>query len=285
MADNGDFIRIMQRFGISHQTPLQVAKDWYTEYVDPVYAFGPVPAVKLFYPSSEIVFVWLASSLRRLFGGTTLDIRWMGITHAVFDAAALALLLLQFSFSALWEQLLFSGIAILVLLDESYVTFFNSFYSEPAFFICLLLFFALAIRTIRTRRLTLLQAALLALAGLEGVLSKTPTVTIAPLVAAAVVGLAWRSSGQRAVRLLGRAAAVTRLGASVALVRAGPETLRKVNMFNIVFRDILPHSASPDEALRDLGLDPSLKTYQGADIWALGISTPDLEARFYSRIS
>src|ERR1700687_983676 len=135
LADQSDFKRVIRKFGDGPEQPAILFTFITLRYVpDPSYR---APDWEQF--STEDLFVRLALLVNKAVSKDgTLDIRVIGLVHALAFLAALTWLL--YVTQALPARpLLWIGI-LLITTDVAYVAYFNSFYAEAASYVfCLLL--------------------------------------------------------------------------------------------------------------------------------------------------
>ena len=145
LADQGDFLRTIGRFGYGpqHQGSLEYA------YVEPKY----IPDPQYRNPNweqanSEYLFVGAALLLNKLVSKDgALDITVAGFVHALAFLAAFARLL-WVTRRARARALLWIG-ALVALTDAGYAVYWNSWYAEPASCIFFLLLLAEAVEIAR----------------------------------------------------------------------------------------------------------------------------------------
>lgn len=287
VSDNGDFGRIFPTFGLSHKAPLQIYRGWHFEYVDHVYTLQPVPGQGIgpvVYGTSELPLVWLAVTLRQLWPGTDFDVRWMGFIHGVLLFAAVGVFVSALRLGRFKSQAILSIVCLIVLFDGSYLSFANSFYSEPALLIGFLLFAGTAIRVYERRALTGSSLLVLTLSGVMAASSKSQTITLAPLLAVATLALALRLARQRRLLAGALVSASLQVAVPVACLALTSPIFRRANQFNVVFLELLKHTPDQNEAMDSLGLSRDLLKYVGGDVWTVGQAT-DLEQKFYPRVS
>lgn len=138
MADNGDFPRIMGRFSIGY-APGRPHQNYFT-YSTVKFVVDPANHWAGGFLSSELLLTLLAFMASRAAGERgVFDIRFVGVTHALLLVAGVWLMLLWARRFPLVSRAVLAGMLVLVFSDVSYVAYFNSFYSEPASVLFLLL--------------------------------------------------------------------------------------------------------------------------------------------------
>lgn len=288
IANSGDFERIMAWGGVTYQTESYAEK--YFSWVVPGFKyFFPPPLAVGWYPSSEALLVKLAATLGWLFNATRFDLRWLAVVHTAALGAAVALLMRGWraatGMSPVW---LVPGV-LLVLADEAYLLYFNSFYSEPATEIFLVAMVGMALWLSRAEGPTtrLIQgffaaAALLMTAKTQNFALALPLFAFAARLYLAYPGAAWR----RLVPRLGGAIVVL----AVAQVLVNPPFMTEANRFGAIFNGILKDSPDPHGDLRWLGLPDAYLPLAGHDIfWAadnhpVDITAPAFRQAFFNRL-
>lgn len=290
IADNGDFNRVMSRFGLSALAPGDVPR--YFAYVHRTYVFDtkePVTFERVWngYQSSEVWLAAAAVGLNALFSKDGLfDIRVMGLLHALLLLAAWFVFLKHLPERPGWLRWALPLVGLLIFFDSGYVSNFNSFYSEGGALSFLLLTAALCLHIERTGKAGWGAWAAFSLAGLGLVTSKPQYVLLAPLVVSAGALLLWHCRDGRPIAWTKLAALVLLIPASLFCFYRYPEQYRKAHLFNVIFLDMLPHSPDALADLKELGLDSSMVRYLGADVWSqVNVESAEMERELYSRVS
>src|SRR5271154_3425126 len=139
LSDQGDFARIIGRFGYGPEGKTTPIWDAFVKrkYVpDPSFRYPTLEQ-----PSSEYLFTGSAVLLNKLVSRDgKLDIRLMGLVHVAAFLAAFAYLLKETT--PIRAAPLVWVAALLILTDVGYAAYWNSFFSEPASCIFLVLLLA-----------------------------------------------------------------------------------------------------------------------------------------------
>ena len=273
LADQGDFIRTIGRFGYGpqHHGSLEYA------YVEPKYI--PDPHYRSPYweqANSEYLFVGAALLLNKVVSKDgTLDITVAGLVHAVAFLAAFARLL--------WvtrghraRALLWIG-ALVALTDAGYAVYWNSFYAEPASCIFFLLLLAEAVEIARTGELGLAGILRWSAWSVLWVLAKPQNAPLGLILGLFTFRLAWWTEPKWA-RGIAMAGGCAMLGCAVFNVTAMPTYGRMANTYGMIFSGILADSKNPRADLQALGLDPRLARYAGTGAWSPGTYYPEMVA-------
>ena len=179
LADNGDFVKVAGRFGLSAMDPVGQKtfhfferiwhKDVNTLWVSPYWG----------------VEVWLAQLAVGIAPTNPFDIRWLGLLHACIFGV--------FAWLIIGKRPIPNLFAILAFTDAAYVTYFQSFYFDTASLLFLLVFFAAWLRGATIP---------LAVAGLGFALSKGPHAPAALLLSALLLAQRRWSFAPAALALL-----------------------------------------------------------------------------------
>lgn len=286
MADSGDFERVMRWGGLAH--PAGTYAETYFGWAlrsfpivrHPLTAYG-------WYLSSEGLFIKLVACLARPFG-TTFDVRLMGSFHAIAFIGAVAVLFAGWRAAFRRSPLFLLPALALLLADNAYVAYFNSFYSEPATMIFLLLtlgtgFLLASAEAPEKRHLMWFFASAVGLmtAKMQNVTLAVPLLVFVAWLYARNTDPAWRR------RLTKGCAALLLVGALQYV--ANPPNMTQCNEYSAVFNGILVNSASPKDDLRALGLDERYAVLAGTNIFMpalpLDIRSAAFKQGFYDRVT
>jgi len=266
LADNRDYERVMGYAGFQHTTTVYAER--YFSYLRSRYAVVDPGWFRGGYHSSETLLAFLARWLHLAFGRQGLfDIRLLAGIHVALFLLALAGLIRSVRDLAIPVQALVAGLLVFVFTDVGYAAPFNSFYSQTASLIFLLLTAAVAATAVRRGRLggpwlfAYFGAALLFVG------SKPQEKLAAPLLALyglLLAGVRWRG----AWRSLAVWLAAGLCAFSVWYGRHTPYTLREATLFQFVFDDLLAHSPTPAADATELRLDPEWLKYVGSNPFA-----------------
>ncbi len=281
IADNSDYGRITGRLGVVPQ--VSTKEERYFGWVVRRYRIDPASVFPYGPSSTQTLLVRVALAPNRLFSPSpVVDLRAVGGVNAVLYLGCLALI-------AGASRTLSRGryLCLLVLLlvagtDVAYVSFFNSFYSEPAALIGLA--GVIGFGLLASARPKIALAGLLLCSALT-VFAKPQYALVSLPLAVPIV-----ATGRRIGRWSGLAAsivgaAILVIGSLVYLARA-PVTLKRVYLYDVVFSEILPRSPAPERDLDELGLDRSLAGYSGTIAYQRNaLNNPELDRLFYPRMS
>lgn len=273
LADQGDFIRTIGRFGYGpqHRGNLKYI------YVEPAYVRDPAyRAPEWEQANSEYLFVGAALLLNKLVSRDgALDIRMVGFVHVVAFLGAFARLLFVTQRVSCYP-LLWIG-ALLALTDIGYAAYWNSLYTEPASCIFFLLLLAETVEIGWTTELNGSNAARWILWAALWVLAKPQNAPLGLLLGFFAFRLAfWTTSTQvRVATAVGGSALLGCAGFDILTMPIGP---RMSAAYDMVFSAILVESKDPRADLRTLGLDPDLARYAGTGAWTEGTVFPKLVA-------
>ncbi|MET0620552.1 MAG: hypothetical protein ABW056_09740 [Thermoanaerobaculia bacterium] len=284
MADNRDYERVMGYAGFQHTTP--VSAERYFSFLRSKYAVVDPGWFRGGYHSSETLLAFVARGVHLLVAGRALfDIRLMGVIHAVLFLLALAGLIRACRDLTLAARAVSAVLLVFFFTDVGYVAPFNSFYSQTASFVFLMLTAAIAAEAIRRGRLSGVWLFAYFGAALLFVGSKPQEKLAAPLLALfglRLAGAEWDGAWlRRAWRQVAVWLAAGLVAFSVWYGRHTPYTLREATLFQVVFDDLLAHSPSPAEDAAELRLDREWLQYVGTNPYAT--DSPLLESEFRIR--
>ena len=284
LADNGDYEKVMGPVGFQYRETSFDAK--YLRYVVRDFAFAPPGWYRSGYRTSEILVAGLARRVGPAFAPRgPFDIRILGALHILLFLMALFLLVTACRDLAPAAQWVAAALLVFCFTDVGYAGPFNSFYSQTASLLFLLLTVGAGALAIRRGGLSGGLVLAYFLCAALFVASKPQESIQGPLVAifglrlgSPVPGPLWR----RPVAWLAAALCVF----SLWYYRQAPqESIRNVGLFHTFFLEVLPHSPDAGRDLDELGLDRDLAKYSGTNAYAPGtpIADPDFAARFFDR--
>ena len=262
VADQGDYVRVMQPLGLAHVGTSY--EDTVFLWVQPRYRVVPGDTSRLLL-SAELIFAGIARGLGAALSRDGLfDLRLLGGVHLAFYLAAVWLVLRAArglpgaARGVVWLAVL------LIAPDVAYIAYLNSFYSEPAAVICLIALLGVALGEVRAEAPSRrgLWAYFVA-AALFAATKAQNYVLALPMIALPVTLLAarrWRSWSATVVPL-----AVVCLLWTVVLFAHLPDYLRYPAKWNGVFHGLLVDSPSPAEDLAEFGLGPEWARWTGVD--------------------
>jgi hypothetical protein len=273
LADQGDFIRTIGRFGYGpqHKGSLEYA------FVEPKY----IPDLQYRnrdweQANSEYLFVGAALMLNKLVSKDgALDITVAGFVHLLAFLAAFARLL-WVTRRARPRALLWIG-ALVALTDVGYAAYLNSWYAEPASCIFFMLLLAEAVEIGGAREATMAAVLRWSLWSVLWILAKPQNAPIGLVVGLFTLRLATWTLSQRA-RLAAIAGGCAMLACAVFNVAGMPRYGRQANTYGMIFSGILAESKNPQADLRALGLDPQLARYAGTGAWSPETCYPQMAA-------
>ncbi|HLY19326.1 MAG TPA: hypothetical protein VKR61_19000 [Bryobacteraceae bacterium] len=271
LADQGDFLRTIGRFGYGpqHHGSLEY------QYIEPKYI--PDPRYRQPYweqANSEYLFVSAALLLNKLVSkDDALDITVMGLIHALVFLVVFARLL--------WvarrhpaHAIVWIG-ALVALTDAGYAVYWNSFYQEAASCIFLLLLLAEAVEIGRAAEVRFASLLRWSLWAVLWVFAKPQNAPIGLIMGLFTFRLAFWTR-ERAPRWIAAAGGCAMLACAAYGVIAMPVVGRMANSYGMVFSGILPESKDPAADLRALGFDPQLARYSGTGAWSPVTDFPEL---------
>lgn len=284
LADNGDYDRVMGYAGFRHST--DVFDDRYFSFLRTRYAIAPVGWSRGGYLTSETALALAARSVSPAFWrGGLFDIRILAAIHIALLLLALGALLHACRGLATAAQCVAAALLVFFFTDVGYAAPFNSFYSQTASLLFLLLTVAIAAAAIQRGRMEggLLFAYFLCAALFVG--SKPQEAIQGPLLAlfgARLAGDRLRGAWRRPAVWL----ALAFCAFAVWYGHRTPYTLKEAAVYQVVFYEILPRSPAPAEDAAELGLDPDWLKYSGTTAFEKGspLLDPEFRVRFLERV-
>lgn len=265
LADNGDFAYARWPFRIDVKDRADPHRFFHFIVVDYQF-YEEEPRLFRLITTEDLnvggaVLLWWLVSKEGIF-----DIRLMGAIHASIVLFALFLVLPLIGRLATWRAWVLAVLSLVIILDVSYVSYYNSFYADAASLVFLLLLVATYLRVSWTvgpvgvpRGVVLLLAMLLFL------LSKSQR---APL--GFVFLLLLIVERKRLLpRPRGLAIGLTVIGLSTfASMAQIPADYRAMAYYNVVFAELLPRSQQPALVLNELGLPAKYAVYSGSNAYS-----------------
>jgi hypothetical protein len=263
LADNGDYQRVMGDAGFDHSTDSRL--DRYYAFLRTTYVILPLRSFRGGYLTSETALALAARLASPAFWrGGLFDLRWLAAVHIGLFTLALGLLLRACRELSVAAQTTAAALLVFFFTDVGYAAPFNSFYSQTASLLFLLLAAAVVAESVRRGRLEgpLLAAYFVCAVGFVG--SKPQEAIQGPLLAllgVRLAGVEMRQVFRRPVVLL----ALALCAFSAWYGRSTPMPLREAVLYSVVFSDLLPNSPDPAADAAELGLDPDWLRYSGTD--------------------
>lgn len=283
LADNGDYERVMGYAGFQHTTADPAAR--YYVFLRTHFAVVAPGWFRGGYLSSETLLafaarlVHLAVARRAIF-----DLRTLGAIHAALFLLALAGILRACRGLSAPTQALVAALLVFFFTDVGYVAPFNSFYSQTASLLFLLLTTAVAAEGVRRGSLDglLLPAyfgGALLFAGSKP--QEAPSAFVLAAYGLRLAGVRWKGAWRRGALWL----ALGLCAFGIWYARRAPRTLRAATTYQIVFDDLLVHSPTPEEDAAALGIDPAWFRYVNTNPYAPDspLLDPGFQARFLER--
>ena len=292
LADNRDYERVMGYAGFQHTTSVPAERHF--SFLRSKYAVVDPGWFRGGYHSSETLLAFAARGVHLLFAGRALfDIRLMGAIHAGLFLLALAGMIRACRDLTLAARAVAAVLLVFFFTDVGYVAPFNSFYSQTASFVFLMLTAAIAAEAVRRGRLSGVWLLAYFGAALLFVGSKPQEKLAAPLLALfglRLAGVLSRGAWRRPWRRFWQEGAVWLAAGLVAFSvwygRHTPYTLREATLYQFVFDDLLAHSPSAAADAAELRLDPGWLQYVGTNPYATDspLLGSEFRIRFLNRI-
>jgi hypothetical protein len=265
VANNGDFIKLLGRYGLGTTDVFQHANTRYT--------FNDSYRWESGYQSSELLVIVPALAINRVLSKDgSFDIRIMGVLHGGVFLFALFLVVPLLDGTRRWAAATVCVLALALFGDFLYVGYLNTFYVDVPAYLFLLLGAVLYLRAIRWgRRWDTLGVVVC------GILVATSKPQYA-ILGLWIACLAWWERdllwpGRRLPAIF--ACIVLVLAAGICVRYFVPEDYSATTTFNVIFKGTLPYSSHPDRDLAELGLDSSYRRCIGLSAFSAGSPLAD----------
>jgi hypothetical protein len=248
LADNGDFPKVTGRLSLGPKG-LDDKKIYFTsDYVHSLRYHWKGPVI-----SSELALAWVATALVREIGRTDdFDIRYLGVLHLLFLASAFFLFLSLLRDAKLLLQLALPIFAIWIFSDAAYTAYLNSFYSDVATLLGLLLMVVSALHIVVNPRSNWKIWVIFSCSALLFITSKAQH-GLWGIFPAAFVLLA-TSSRKWPWPMIGAGLCAALLCTIWIEFLFTPSFYKAHPLYNVIFFKITAHSATPLQDLSELGL-------------------------------
>lgn len=286
VADNGDFLRIMNSIGLNYYNGAESYTDRFFDFAHQYFAFDTF--FRGFYPSSQLFLVAAARLLGYLFHPAAFDIRVLGAVYGLLLLAATWVAVKACKFGSKAATLVLALGMLFVFYDIGYVAYFNSLFGEPVSLVSMLLTVGFGLWLAGQESPS---KAVLWLFFISAFVLATSKIQNAPVgIALALVGLRFMTlRSDYSWRRLTVWLSVSLCIISIALYVAAPKDLKKINIYQTVFYGILNGSPDVNGDLKELGLPERLSVLAGTNYFqsdtAIKQDDPSLQKDFYSRIS
>lgn len=251
LADNGDFPKIIGRFGLAPRVHRVY------EFASTAYEFHPDQVWNSRFYSSEIPLARAAVFLNSLLSKDgTFDLRLIGTVHASLLVLAIWLI----APLARW----WTSAALLVFCDAMYASGLNSFYMDEAGLLFLLLTAVLFVRVLHTGAPR--EAGMMVACAVLAAASKPQHAALGFILAGLFFVCRRELFPKRRTLYLCGVAALP-LASAMMLWKGAPADYAANALYDVIFCQIVPHSHNPSGALRALGLDDSYLPLMGKNAY------------------
>lgn len=292
LANNGDFYRLMDWFGLRYPPNNQNAL--FFTHINRLFEIGK-PSGYANYLSSELLFVKLAIYIDHLFSNDLLfNLKYLGALHTLFCLIVFILLILTLKGFSFRTRLLAYFSIFFIFGDVAYVAYFNSIYSEPASLLFLGLSLGLAFlysQHYKHLRYPLVVILAYYIAVLLFVFAKPQNTIVGIPLAVLGLILVVRYSGKGTASFPRSTIPIfltlSVIFASIWQASFGqPPILKRNNLFNIVFFEILKNSSSPITDMAELGItNPEYSSLIGHHVYLADDLAPELVADFQGLVN
>jgi hypothetical protein len=277
VADNGDYHRVMGPMGL--EPTVTEWADCYFDHVNLQYREGPARAAT--FPTSQLLMGKAALAVDKwVVRGDTFSLTTLGGVNTAVYLIGLALILLHLRRLTPAARIVGGVFLFLMSTDVSNVSFFNSFYSESASLIFLVLLIGWFVAVNRAERIRVWHFLGYFLIAAAFVAAKPQNHPLAvPVVLIAGVWL-WRAQ-HIAGRLVFAGGSILLLVFTANLYLAVPQHIKGFNCWNVLFYSILVDSPDPRADLTEFGLDPELAAFAGQGAFAEGVPLVEVAGKIH----
>ena len=281
--DNGDFWKVMAAAGFRHVS--EKPEDMHV-FVNSKFLFGKPNLLKTDYISSETLIARIARVIGPIFSKDRLfDIRVLGLMHATLLLLGLVLIISAHSKLQTPSRWVLALMLVWIFTDVGYVAFFNSFYSQtasPLFLILTTGFFALLVSDDHKKWTWFAGFVFTALLFICSKPQEAPQGALLAI----IVFLMARVLRTRWAKTLAVVSAVGVLAFAIQCYVAGPIGVKNNSLYNAVFEDLLKNSPNPAADLAELRLSNDLLKYVGTHAFIKDSPVPQdwFKAAFYQKI-
>lgn len=268
VADQGDYYRLTARVGLAPPNDISW-DDQFNNWLVTRWNIIPPRSIRVFstaeYPvRAAITFHNVTTK------ANTLDIRWVSAVYLTMLAGLILCVLRSARTLPPASYFVIAVGLLLVCTDSEYISYFNSFYGEPAAMLGVLAFVAAGLATVTAEdpswiHLVILVAASAFLAG-----SKAQNAILGMFAACWMIWLFARKPAQRVAAIVGGVGLICFSGFVLAIA-----PIPEANLFHAIYDRVLPNSTDPKESLSELGLKPETAVWAGKGYWDVKIESPD----------
>ncbi|QJD83609.1 glycan biosynthesis hexose transferase WsfD [Cohnella herbarum] len=263
MADNGDFFREIHNVGLYYLT--ESFDDRHFGYFNMEYGIRQYPFERTaLFVSSLTLMIRTALALDLWFTQDNLfDIRTLAILYGIVFITAFYLLLKNFADRMTFPLIIATSIlAIMIFGDAGYISYFSSFYGEPASYVFLLLTLAFGFRLLRDKKPSVGEYVLFFLSAAVFIAAKQQNAPIGLLFAIVSVRLLSLRKDKLWKIVIG-STTVLLLSLSAFIYLAITDGIGHINQYHTVTRGILEDSPNPERDMEELGLDKKFSLLAG----------------------
>jgi hypothetical protein len=274
IADQGDFERMMTWIGVTYQSNDYDVK--YFHWVNRFFNLGEMKVGDVV--SSEIIFLFIARFINLFINRTTFDLNILGIVQTFFFSAVLSLNFYYLKKINTFLGFLFIPFALFVFTDIGYTAYFNSFYQESSGLIFLFLTLAIILKSIYEigSKKDHTNLILLTISSVLLISAKSQYFILFIPVVFSLYMLFRTSISTKTLRTIGFFLMVFSF---VYYFLGTPNIIKRWNVYNSIFPQILSSSSDPERAMKILKLDSKFLKYSGIAAFMPnnGVDDPDLE--------
>ena len=269
VADQGDYSRVTTHVGLTYLPGISYIDQFNCWLVTHWKIVSPEPSPV--FSTAELPIRAIISLHRVATRDTTLDIRWVA---GAYLALLLSLILATLDSARRLPVPAYLVIAvglIVVCTDSEYISYFNSFFTEPAALLGVLAFVAAGLAAVTAVSPSWRHMLLLVLGAAFLVGSKAQNAVLGVFAACWMV---WLFKDNRAKRYASIVAGLVLVWFCSLILSLAP--LPQSNLFNTIYAQVILIAPNPKGALVELGLKPETTAWAGQAYWNVKIPSADL---------
>lgn len=286
VADNGDFLRVMETIGLNYGVPGESYEDRFFGYAHQYFAYDHF--FRGLYTSTQIILVAAARFIGYIFHPSSFDIRVLGALFSVLLLAATYIIVRHNKYKSTVVAIVLAICLLFVFYDIGYVAYFNSLFGEPVSLVFLLLSVGLGLCLLNQEEPSKRVLWMYFISVFFLTCSKIQNAPVGILFA--MLGLRFLTlrhdpDWRRLTIWLSASMVVL----SVGMYIVAPKGLKNINMYQTVFYGILNGSPDVKGDLKELGLPEHLSVLAGTNYFqtdtAIKQYAASMKQDFHDRVS
>ncbi|QQE80636.1 hypothetical protein [Alicyclobacillus sp. SO9] len=289
LADQGDFIRSMQVFGIRHMSHNRQLE--YLNYANRFFRSG-FPHESIAYFSSVYPLILAALVINHFLHPGLFDIEILGVIYILFVSLSFFLLIraVKMLTPHLWVAYVAGALCLFIFADIGYTTYFNSFFEEPAAYVSFLLMIGFAMNIVVSSKRSLFYLVAFGISAASFITAKQEDLPLVLPIAILCVGLAFVQKGST-WKTLSMGLSVVLILIAFADFKITNPVYNKINVFESVFRGVLYHQpqATVVKDLKWFGVDQKYKSLADMSWWdknkPYNVEGSEFQKNFFAKVN